>query len=73
MSKIVIGSVLPLTLACPPLEGFSDKRSGKSARDKYYREIEAVWTYVKELILRSSNVLCHKIEPDMLFNFFDII
>ena len=34
---------------------------------------ETGWIYVKELILRSSNVLYYKIEPDMLFNFFDII
>lgn len=34
---------------------------------------ETVWTYVKELIVRSSDVLCYKIEPDLLFHFFDII
>ncbi len=34
---------------------------------------ETVWTYVKELIIRSSDVLCYKIEPDVLFHFFDII
>ena len=34
---------------------------------------ETVWVYVKELIFRSSDVLCHKIEPDLLFHFFDII
>ena len=34
---------------------------------------ETVWAYVKELIIRSSDVLCYKIEPDVLLNFFDII
>jgi hypothetical protein len=34
---------------------------------------ETVWAYVKELIIRSSDVLCYKIEPDLLFHFFDII
>jgi len=34
---------------------------------------ETVWTYVKELIVRSSDVLCFKIESDLLFHFFDII
>ena len=34
---------------------------------------ETVWAYVKELIIRSSDILCYKIEPDVLFNFFDII
>ena len=30
---------------------------------------ETVWMYVKELIVRSSDVLCFKIEPDLLFHF----
>ena len=34
---------------------------------------ETVWTYVKELIVRSSDILCFKIEPDLLLYFFDII
>jgi hypothetical protein len=34
---------------------------------------ETVWAYVKELIIRSSDVLCYKIEPNLLFHFFDII
>jgi len=36
---------------------------------------ETVWAYVKELIIRSSDVLCYRIEPDadVLFHFFDII
>ena len=34
---------------------------------------EIVWAYVKELIIRSSDVLCYRIEPDVLFHFFDII
>jgi len=35
--------------------------------------IRSRWTYVKELIVRSSDVVCFKIEPDLLFHFFDII
>ncbi len=34
---------------------------------------ETVWAYLKELIIRSSDVLCYRIEPDVLFHFFDII
>jgi hypothetical protein len=34
---------------------------------------ETVWAYVKELIIRSSDVLCYKIEPNLLFHLFDII
>jgi len=34
---------------------------------------ETVWTYVKEQIVRSSDVLCFKIEPNLVFHFFDII
>jgi len=34
---------------------------------------ETVWAYVKELIFRSSDIICHKIEPDLLFHLFDII
>jgi len=34
---------------------------------------QALWTNVKELIIRSSDVLCYKIEPDILFHFIDII
>jgi len=34
---------------------------------------QSLWENVKELITRSSDVLCHKIEPDTLFHFIDII
>lgn len=34
---------------------------------------QALWANVKELIIRSSDVLCYKIEPDTLFHFIDII
>lgn len=34
---------------------------------------ETVWAYVKELIVKSSDVLCYKIEPDTFFHFIDII
>ena len=34
---------------------------------------QSLWAYVKELIIRSSDVLCYKIEPDILFHFIDII
>ncbi len=34
---------------------------------------QSLWANVKELIIRSSDVLCYKIEPDTLFHFIDII
>jgi hypothetical protein len=34
---------------------------------------QSLWAFVKELIIRSSDVLCYKIEPDTLFDFIDII
>ena len=34
---------------------------------------QLLWANVKELIIRSSDVLCYKIEPDMLFHCIDII
>ena len=34
---------------------------------------QALWANVKELIIRSSDVLCYKIEPDILFHVIDII
>jgi hypothetical protein len=34
---------------------------------------QSLWAYVKELIIRSTEVLCYKIEPDTLFHFIDII
>jgi hypothetical protein len=34
---------------------------------------QTLWTNVKELIIRSSDVLCYKTEPDILFHFIDII
>lgn len=34
---------------------------------------QTLWTNVKELIIRSSDVLCYKIEPDILLHFIDII
>jgi len=34
---------------------------------------QALWANVKELIIRSSDILCYKIEPDILFHFIDII
>jgi hypothetical protein len=33
----------------------------------------SLWANVKELIIRSSEVLCYKIEPDILFYIIDII
>ena len=33
----------------------------------------SLWAYVKKLIIRSSDVLCYKIEPDLMFHFLDII
>jgi DDE superfamily endonuclease len=34
---------------------------------------QSLWANVKELIIRSSDVLCYKIAPDTLFHFIDII
>jgi hypothetical protein len=34
---------------------------------------QTLWTNVKELIIRSSDVFCYKIEPDILLHFIDII
>jgi hypothetical protein len=34
---------------------------------------QSLWANVKELIIRSSDVLCYKIEPDTLLHFIDII
>ena len=34
---------------------------------------QSLWANVKELIIRSIDVLCYKIEPDILFNCIDII
>ena len=36
---------------------------------------QSLWANVKELIIRSTDVLCYKIEiePDTLFHFIDII
>ncbi len=33
---------------------------------------EKMWAYVKELIIRSSHILCHKIEPDIVLHLLDI-
>ena len=34
---------------------------------------QSLWATVKELMIRSSDVLCYPIEPDTLFHFIDII
>ena len=34
---------------------------------------QSLWTHVKKLIIRSSDILCCKIKPDILFHFIDII
>ncbi len=34
---------------------------------------QSLWANVKELIIRSTDVLCYKIEPDLLLHFIDII
>ena len=33
---------------------------------------EKMWAYVKELIIKSSEILCHKIEPDIVLHLIDI-
>jgi len=34
---------------------------------------QALWANVKELIIRSSDILCYKIEPDVLLHVIDVI
>ena len=34
---------------------------------------EKVWTYVKELIIKSSQIVCYKIEPDIVLHLLDIV
>ena len=33
---------------------------------------EKMWAYVKELIIKSSEILCHKIESDIILHLIDI-
>ena len=34
---------------------------------------ENLWAYIKELIIKSSHVICYKIEPDILLHLLDLI
>ena len=34
---------------------------------------EKLWAYIKELIIRSSHVICYKIEPDIVLHLLDMI
>ena len=34
---------------------------------------EQMWSRVKELLIKSSDIICHKIEPDLFFYIIDII
>jgi len=33
---------------------------------------EKMWSYVKELIIKSSQILCHEIDPDTVMHIIDI-
>jgi hypothetical protein len=33
---------------------------------------EKMWAYVKELIIKSSHIICYKIEPDIVLHILDI-
>jgi hypothetical protein len=35
--------------------------------------VEKLWAYIKELIIRSSHVICYKIEPDIVLHLLDMI
>ena len=34
---------------------------------------EKLWASVKELIIRSSHIICYKIEPDIILHLIDIV
>ena len=34
---------------------------------------ERFWAFIKELIIKSSHLICYKIEPDILFHILDLI
>ncbi len=59
------------------------KRMAKGPIGPLFRELsdenlmlsmaEKLWAYIKELIIRSSHVICYKIEPDIILHLLDMI
>ena len=43
-----------------------------SEQQTFLSMAEKMWSYVKELIIRSSQILCHEIEPDIVLHLIDI-
>ena len=43
-----------------------------SEQQTFLSMAEKKWSYVKELIIRSSQMLCHEIEPDIVLHLIDI-
>lgn len=43
-----------------------------SEKQLFLHMAEKMWAYVKELIVRSSHILCYKIEPDIVLHLLDI-
>jgi len=43
-----------------------------SEKQTFLHMAEKMWTYVKELIIRSSHIVCYKIEPDYILYLLDI-
>jgi len=44
-----------------------------SEKQLFLHMAEKMWAYVKELIVRSSHILCYKIEPDIVLQLLDIV
>jgi hypothetical protein len=34
---------------------------------------EKIWAYVKELIIKSSQIICYNIEPDVILHLIEIV
>jgi hypothetical protein len=43
-----------------------------SEKQTFLHMAKKKWTYVKELIIKSSHILCYKIEPDFVLHLLDI-
>lgn len=43
-----------------------------SEKQTFLYMAEKMWTYVKELVIRSSHIICYKIEPDIVLHLLDI-
>lgn len=43
-----------------------------SEQQTFLQMAEKMWAYVKELIIQSSEILCHEIEPDIVLHLIDV-